>query len=71
MYDVYVEIADSDLLDQYILSSMNFKMAFVNPEYTRMQVAVRSTFLFCSLAICIAYLYKVCRMPRHYIKTAD
>lgn len=50
---------------------MQIKMAYINSRYTDMQIAVRLTFMLLSLLVCVVYLCKMCRIPRHLPKTSD
>lgn len=54
-----------------ILKSLNFKMAYINPGYTDMQIGVRFTFLAVSGVITLWYLCTVCRIPRTVRATHD
>ncbi len=46
-------------------------MAYVNAQYTTMQISVRLTFMLLSLAVCLAYLCKVCKLPKIIQRTSD
>ena len=73
MYDVYLEVKNPPTNQTQIdvLKAMNFKMAYVNEEYTDMQMGVRLTFMLMSALISFIYLYTVCRMPRGVERTYD
>ena len=45
-------------------TSVNFHIAYVNPDYTRYQMAFRTTFTIISLLVLCIYCTKVmCRLP--------
>lgn len=54
-----------------MIRGISIKMAYVNGEYTKMQIAVRLTFMILSLIACIIFLCKICKLPRHLDKTSD
>ena len=72
-YDLYVEMVKMPGAPSHkeIVKNLQIKMSYINSRYTDMQLAVRLSFMFLSLGVCIVYLCKMCRLPRHLRKTSD
>lgn len=64
-------LSTPDEVPEWLIEAVTFKMAYVNPQYTNMQLGVRISFMLFSLGICIFYLWKMCRQPRHVQITRD
>ena len=64
MYDVAVSVKPSEQLMSLQNTSINFHIAYVNPEYTNYQLAFRTVFTSVSLLIMCLYCTKIlCRVP--------
>lgn len=77
-YDAYVEVVnnygsnEADHISEEILRTLHFKMAYFNPNFTDMQLSVRTTFILLTLSISIWYLIALCKgVPRHVTYTYD
>ena len=64
MYDVAILVRPSDQLQQMERTSVNFHIAYVNPAYTKYQMAFRTVFTIISLLVLCLYCTKIlCRVP--------
>ena len=65
MYDVAIEVTPSDALSKLHNTSINFHIAYMNPEFTMYQLGFRVVFATISLLFLCYYCTKVlCRVPK-------
>ena len=65
MYDVAVVVTPSDALNELKSTSINFHIAYMNPEFTTYQLIYRIVFATISLLFLCYYCTKIlCRVPK-------
>ena len=72
MYDAYVELlSPTDINPPQLARFISFKMAYINPGYTDMQIAVRMTFFCFTIFIVGCFLLKLYQVPKNVSLTKD
>ena len=64
MYDVAILVKPSAEMNKLERTSVNFHIAYVNPDFTAYQIFFRAVFTLASLLVMCLYATKVlCRVP--------
>ena len=72
MYDAYVELLNpADINPPLLANYITFKMAYVNPGYTEMQIAVRISFFCVTISLAAWFLFTLYQVPRNVAFTKD
>lgn len=68
---MFIEILNKTEIVTSHLYNINFKLAYIDEEFTNTHVIIRAFFVGVSVILCLVYLCKMYRLPKTVRRTYD